>query len=60
MPNREYYLKGRNDKTLLAYEQFATEMAVMFGANEATAKNDMKDMVDFEIKLANVRFKFIF
>ncbi|VDI27817.1 Hypothetical predicted protein [Mytilus galloprovincialis] len=54
MPNREYYLKGRNDKTLLAYEQFATEMAVMFGANEATAKNDMKDMVDFEIKLANI------
>lgn len=54
MPNREYYLKGREDKTLLAYETFATEIAVMFGADEAVARNDMKDMVDFEIKLANI------
>lgn len=54
MPNRDYFLKGRNDKTLLAYETFATQFAVMFGANPTRAMIDMKDMVDFEIRLANI------
>lgn len=31
-------------------------MAVIFGAEESTASNDMKDIVDFEIDIANVRF----
>ena len=55
MPNRDYYLKGRDDKTLLAYETYATEMAIMFGADPSTAKTDTQAMVDFEIELANVR-----
>ena len=55
MPNRDYYLKGRDDKTLLAYETYATEMAIMFGADPSMAKTDTQAMVDFEIELANVR-----
>lgn len=54
MPNRDYYLKGRDDKTLLAYETYATEMAIMFGADPAVAKTDTQAMVDFEIELANI------
>lgn len=54
MPNRDYFLKGRNDPVLLAYEKFATDTAIKFGADPEVAKNDMRDMVDFEIKLANV------
>jgi RecB family exonuclease len=49
------FLKGRDDKTLLAYETYATEMAIMFGADPSMAKTDTQAMVDFEIELANVR-----
>lgn len=53
LPDREYFLRGRNDRKLLAYEKYAREMAVIFGADESTASNDMKDVVDFEIEIAN-------
>lgn len=54
MPNRDYFLKGREDPVLLAYEKFATDTAIMFGANPEVAQNEMRAMVDFEIKLANI------
>lgn len=31
-------------------------MAVIFGAEESTASEDMKDVVDYEIEIANVIF----
>jgi predicted metalloendopeptidase len=55
MPSRDYYLKGRDDKTLMAYQTMIQESAVAFGADETTAANDAKDIVDMEIELANVR-----
>ena len=54
MPSRDYYLKGRSEKPLLAYQQFATDVAVMLGADPQRAENEMREMVDFEIQLANV------
>lgn len=30
-------------------------MAIIFGADETTASNDIKDIVDFEIEIAQVR-----
>ncbi|XP_021361073.1 membrane metallo-endopeptidase-like 1 isoform X2 [Mizuhopecten yessoensis] len=54
MPDRKYYLNGRNDRTLKAYEKYAVELAKAFGANQATAEQQMKEMVDFEIKIANL------
>lgn len=38
----------------MAYQTYATDMAILFGADQNQAKQQMKDMVDFEIKLANV------
>lgn len=32
-------------------------MAIIFGADETTASNDIKDIVDFEIQIAQVRKK---
>ncbi|KAJ8321012.1 hypothetical protein KUTeg_002599 [Tegillarca granosa] len=59
MPERSYFLKSRDDKTLLAYQTYATKTAVVFGASPETAKIHMKEMVDFEIQLANeVNFNF--
>ncbi|XP_060599061.1 neprilysin-like isoform X3 [Ruditapes philippinarum] len=54
MPSRDYYLKGRDDKTLMAYQTMIQESAVAFGADETTAANDAKDIVDMEIELANI------
>lgn len=54
MPSRDYYLKGRNDTMLMAYQTMLEEMSVAFGANPAIAKQDAEDIVDFEIELANV------
>ena len=56
MPNRDYFLKDRNDTTLMAYEKFITDIAVAFGADESTAKKDSKDVVDLEIDLAKVSY----
>ena len=54
MPSRDYYMKGYEDSDVKIYEKFAINIAMLFGANETTAQKEIKDMVDFEIRLANV------
>lgn len=54
MPGREYFLKERNAKPLMAYQTFAMDAAKMLGADLAVAEKDMSEMIDFEIRLANV------
>lgn len=54
MPSREYYLKGRDDRPLMAYENLARSVATVLGADTQQAETEMKEMVDFEIELAKV------
>ncbi|XP_060595469.1 neprilysin-4-like [Ruditapes philippinarum] len=54
MSSRDYYMKGFEDPRLLAYEEFAVNVAILFGASNAVAKKDMRDVINFEIKLANL------
>ena len=54
MPSRDSYLKPRNDTMLMAYRTMLEEMIGAFGADPAVAKQDAKEIVDFEIELANV------
>ena len=54
LSSREYFLKGRNERTLRAYETFATKVAQLLGANATDAEQQMREMVDFEIELANL------
>ncbi|KAL3861161.1 hypothetical protein ACJMK2_007226, partial [Sinanodonta woodiana] len=54
MPDRDYYLKGLDDPSVKVYEKFAVSVAVMMGANETLAKAEMKEMINFEIELANI------
>lgn len=53
MNHRDYFMKGLNDARIQAYEEFAVSLAIVFGANTSTAKKDMREMIEFEIKLAN-------
>ncbi len=54
MPSRDYYLRGRDDRQLMAYQTYAIKVAITLGADEQTAEREITDVVDFEILLANV------
>ena len=54
MPSRDYFLKGRNEPRITAYQTYAIQVVEALGANPTTAQDEMTDMVDFEIKIANV------
>lgn len=47
-------MKGWEDESVRVYQQFAIDVALVFGANETLAEEEMRDMVTFEINLANV------
>ena len=38
----------------MAYENYAVQLAIALGADEATAMQDIKEIIDFEIQIANV------
>lgn len=54
LPSREYYLKDNSRTDLLAYHNYMTKIAMILGADEATVSDDMQEVLDFEIQLANV------
>ena len=54
MPSREYYLKARNETTLMAYQTMIASIAVALGADKAIAEQDSKEIVDLERELAEV------
>ncbi|KAK7475945.1 hypothetical protein BaRGS_00032834, partial [Batillaria attramentaria] len=54
MPSPDYYLKSEDASFLTAYEKFAYQVALMLGANETIAKTDVHDLVELEVKLANI------
>lgn len=51
---REYLVKGFEDNAVKAYYNFMVDNAVIFGANKTRAEAELKDALEFEIKLANV------
>lgn len=55
LPSRDYYLNLSSENDLKAYHRYMTQTAVLLGANPDTASSELKDVVKFEMKLANVR-----
>lgn len=47
-------MKGLEDKLVKAYYDYMVDIAVIFGADKQMASNDLKQSLEFEIKLANV------
>lgn len=47
-------IKGLDEKFVKAYHNFMVENAVIFGANQTVAEEELKDSLEFEMKLANV------
>lgn len=57
MPSRDYYLKSSSEGDLAAYHRYMTQIAVLLGADPEIATSDLQEVVNFEIRLANVSFK---
>ena len=51
---REYLSKGFANKYVKAYFQYAVDIAVMLGADETRAKQELKEVFELEMILANV------
>lgn len=52
--SREYLSKGFEDKIVRAYYDYMVDIAVILGANKTTAKTELRESLDFEMKLANI------
>lgn len=55
--DREYLVKGFDDEYVAAYYSYAVDTAVIYGADRFSAEIEMKDVINFEIALANVSLK---
>lgn len=54
LPSRDYYLKSSSEGDMNAYHKYMTNIAVLLGANKSTAGEELKAVVEFERRLANV------
>lgn len=54
LPSRDYYLKSISRGDLDAYHTYMTNIAIIIGANQTTVREELKDVLDLEIALANV------
>ncbi|KAK3784346.1 hypothetical protein RRG08_053831 [Elysia crispata] len=55
MPGQKYYQVPRDDKMLKAYEELIAGVATLLGlANPVSAAQDISDIVEFEMLLANI------
>ena len=54
LPNIEYYLLGFEHPIIQTYYKILVDVSMLLGAEETLAKKDMRDLIDFEMKLAKV------
>ncbi|XP_019873600.1 neprilysin-2 isoform X2 [Aethina tumida] len=51
---REFLIKGFNEKLVKAYYDYMVDIAVIFGADREKAKTELRESLEFEMKLANI------
>ncbi|XP_011149286.1 neprilysin-2 isoform X2 [Harpegnathos saltator] len=52
--SREYLIKGLDEKIVQEYYKYMVDIAVILGADPQRAKTELKESLEFEIKLANI------
>ncbi|KAK4879928.1 hypothetical protein RN001_008074 [Aquatica leii] len=52
--DRQHLIKGFEDDFVTAYYKYLVDLAIILGADKATAEKDLKDSVNFEISLAEI------
>ena len=58
--SREYFLDDSESKYKDAYLRYMISIAKLLGANDTHAEKEMTEVLDFEVKLANVRLYYAF
>lgn len=53
--SREYLIGGMSDPDVKLYHSIMVNNAVILGANETQAEQELKEALEFEISLAKVR-----
>ncbi|KAJ8918489.1 hypothetical protein NQ315_008186 [Exocentrus adspersus] len=51
---REFLTKGLDDKIVRAYYNYMVDIAVLFGADKDRAVRELRESLEFEMKLANI------
>ena len=51
---RKIFIKKNKDPIVEAYKKFIKDIAILLGADEDAAENDMEEVFKFEIKLAQL------
>lgn len=54
MGNRDYFLETQYAERMAAYKTFITDTALYLNGTAATVEQDVNDLIEFEIYLANV------
>lgn len=49
-------MKGFENPIVQAYHSYQVDMAVLYGADRSRAEKEMRDVLEFEFELANVKF----
>lgn len=52
--SREFLLQGLGNDVVRAYFEYMVDMAEMFGADPAEAREELTEVLEFETNLANV------
>ncbi|XP_058793347.1 neprilysin-2-like isoform X3 [Phymastichus coffea] len=52
--SREYLTKGLKNEIVKAYYDYMVDLAVILGAHKEEARQELKDSLEFEMKLANI------
>uniref|UniRef100_A0A2M3YZA4 Putative m13 family peptidase n=1 Tax=Anopheles braziliensis TaxID=58242 RepID=A0A2M3YZA4_9DIPT len=53
LPSRDYYLKESSEGDMKAYHRYMTQIAILMGADKDKAAEELQQIVQFEVRLAN-------
>ena len=59
LPNKEYYQLGFEHPIIKTYYNILVQVATLLGADTEVAETDMWNLIDFEMKLADVSCSFV-
>lgn len=54
MPTTDHYILKQNANKLNFYKEFAMKVAITLGANKTVAEQDMSDVINLEVQIANI------
>lgn len=52
--NREFFMKGLENRLVAAYSKYMVDMAVLLGAEPMRAAKELRESLEFEMRLANI------